>query len=749
MSMQYKGVNLSGLEFGKGNTLWKDFVLPGKSEFDYWSDQVGANIIRLPFKWERLQYQLNGELEPNYLNLIKQAVTWAGENGSTIILDLHNFGFYKGAFVGSEELPVDAFSDLWQKLGQEFEGNDYVWLNLMNEPYTFQAQEWADISQEVVYDLRDAGINNKVLLSGTAWSGAQSWVSSGNAEAYKNFTDPVDNFAFDVHQYLDEWSTGSNDDFFDNPGAPRLENITNWAKDNGFKLFLGEIGVGDKEAYQKEVMKIFDFMEDNSEAWLGWSLWGAGPWWPKDYHFNINPELNGENNSAINGLINYFEVNSEVMQEAVVQAPDPMLFDQVAFSSYSSGQDISGTVSTQNGGTELSLSGNIWKKMALNYIVTEETIIKFDFKSTIQGELQGFVLETDNNYSTGSNIIQIYGQDNWNYFDRTYSYNGSGEWQSFSIRASDYLTGHVSALAFINDHDGGAKNGNSSYRNFTIYEENYLTAANVISVNTLMPSGTDLSLLSTSAYDYGQHQNGGLSFNSEGNALTISGNTWQKLGFTYNVTEHTMVNFSFRSDDMGEIQGIGFENDNRHTNGPEKSFQLTGSQTNSHFNNNLSYTDFGNWQTFTIRLGDYQLGKITHLAFINDDDADSSGISHYRDIILYEDDGINVTGLYKGTDNNDIFDIDILPGFGNMFEINGFEIGKDKLDVSDLLEFYDPLTDVISDFLRITNEGANSLVAIDTDGRANGTNFIQVATITNVINLTDEAALEISETIIT
>ncbi len=747
MGIQYKGINLSGLELGSGTTLWQDYTRPGQDDFSYWTNQVGANIIRLPFTWDRLQYELNGELEQSYLNLIKQSVAWAEENGSTIILDLHNFGFYNDATIGSHDLPITAFSDLWKKLGQEFQGNDNVWFNLMNEPYTFEAKEWADISQEVVNNIRDAGIDNKILLSGTAWSGAQSWEYSGNADAYKDFVDPLNNFAFDVHQYIDEWSTGNNETFHENVGIPRLEKITDWANDHDFKLFLGEIGITDQADYQQEVIKILDYMETHSEVWLGWTLWGAGPWWPNDYHFNINPQQDGQHDAAIDAMMDYFIINLNNLDETQL-SPAPVIFDETAFTSYNYEQDVSGVVSTKNDGIEVTLSGNIWKKMAFEYVVTTDTIISFEYKSTIQAELQGFVLETDNNYKTGSNVIQLYGYDTTGYFDRTHNYSGTGGWQTFNIRASDYITGNVNALAFINDHDGGARNGNSTYRNFTIYEDVPVIDDNTILINTPMKDMINLSNLSQSVYDYGQHQNGGLSFNSEGDALTISGNTWQKLGYTYNVTEHTMVKFSFRSDDMGEIQGIGFENDNRHSTGPEKSFQLTGSQTNPHFYNDLSYTEFGNWQTFTIRLGDYQLGKITHLAFVNDDDADSSGISHYRDITLYEDDGLYVEGVYIGTDSNDVFDIDALPGYGNAYEINGFEIGKDKIDVSDLLESYDPLTDVISDFLRITNEGVNSLVEIDADGQANGSNFTQVATITNITNLTDELALEASGTII-
>ena len=63
----------------------------------------------------------------------------------------------------------------------------------------------------------------------------------------------------------------------------------------------------------------------------------------------------------------------------------------------------------------------------------------------------------------------------------------------------------------------------------------------------------------------------------------------------------------------------------------------------------------------------------------------------------------------------------------------------DKVDISDLLQGYDPLTHAITDFVQITTSGSNSILKIDADG--GGNSFVQIATITGVTDLTDEAAL--------
>ncbi len=71
----------------------------------------------------------------------------------------------------------------------------------------------------------------------------------------------------------------------------------------------------------------------------------------------------------------------------------------------------------------------------------------------------------------------------------------------------------------------------------------------------------------------------------------------------------------------------------------------------------------------------------------------------------------------------------------------------DKLDVSDLIAGYDPLTDAISDFVQITESGSHSYLSVDADG--GGDNFVQVAYIYNETGLTDEEALESSGNLIT
>ena len=77
------------------------------------------------------------------------------------------------------------------------------------------------------------------------------------------------------------------------------------------------------------------------------------------------------------------------------------------------------------------------------------------------------------------------------------------------------------------------------------------------------------------------------------------------------------------------------------------------------------------------------------------------------------------------------------------FRINNNEV----LDISDLLIGYDAVTEAITDFVQITDNGIDSVLSIDVDGGAN--NFVSIATLLGVVSLTDEEALELSGNLIT
>ena len=133
-----------------------------------------------------------------------------------------------------------------------------------------------------------------------------------------------------------------------------------------------------------------------------------------------------------------------------------------------------------------------------------------------------------------------------------------------------------------------------------------------------------------------------------------------------------------------------------------------------------------------------------------------------QDDLLYGEDGNDVLlgennddtligGLgadeLTGGGGNDTFTFLAASSFDAVDTIKDFNTTYDAIDIADVLNGYDPLTDAITDFVQITDDGTDSTLFIDADGGAD--NFVAIALIENKVGLTDESALETSGNLIT
>ena len=76
-----------------------DFAVPSSSEYAYFKSKQML-LVRLPFKWERLQPNITGPLAPEYLQLLHEQVGFAANYSMKIILDCHAFGGAYGHKLG-------------------------------------------------------------------------------------------------------------------------------------------------------------------------------------------------------------------------------------------------------------------------------------------------------------------------------------------------------------------------------------------------------------------------------------------------------------------------------------------------------------------------------------------------------------------------------------------------------------------------------------------------------------------------
>lgn len=294
-----RGVNLSGAEFGtvpgRANT---DYTYPAEAAIRRLSG-LGMTSFRLPFRWERIQPKLGGELDAAELARLDQSIDTAKAAGLVAILDLHNFGYYAGKKLGSRELPASTLGDVWRRLALHYRDRANVIFSIMNEPYDIHSAEWAKIQNVAIAAIRKTGAKQLLLVTGTAYGGAHSWTADlpvgNNGRDLLAIDDPLKRFAYDFHQYLDADYSGRQPECSAAQGALKaIDDVSAWLKTHGRQGFLGEFAASDRPECVKVFKEMTARLDSRPEQWIGWAAWGAGPWWPPDYVFNLEPTAAGE-----------------------------------------------------------------------------------------------------------------------------------------------------------------------------------------------------------------------------------------------------------------------------------------------------------------------------------------------------------------------------------------------------------------------------------------------------------------------
>lgn len=179
--------------------------------------------------------------------------------------------------------------------------------------------------------------------------------------------------------------------------------------------------------------------------------------------------------SLTNVLANGAEFDSVEVKDFCLPYQEPpsgedcisLNFNEYPVISYGINQDA-GVFALADGGRELYIANNAWKAIELPYTITPHTVVELEFRSTIEGEIHGFGFDDDLGISPAF-TFRLYGTQNWGISDFA-TYNGSGNWQAYRIPVGAFLSGEAAYFFFAADHDLGARNGNSYFRNIRIYE---------------------------------------------------------------------------------------------------------------------------------------------------------------------------------------------------------------------------------------------------------------------------------------
>ncbi|WP_241392599.1 G8 domain-containing protein [Rippkaea orientalis] len=179
--------------------------------------------------------------------------------------------------------------------------------------------------------------------------------------------------------------------------------------------------------------------------------------------------------------------------------------------------------------------------------------------------------------------------------------------------------------------------GNDSFE-YTIVDEKGATSKATVSLTVdSPPTSSFLSFNNFNITSYGKNQDiqGTATIKDNGNTFNLVGNTWKKINLPYTVTANTVLEFSFQSNQKGEIHTIGFDNDNQESS--NFNFQLYGTQSwgIQDFKNYQNST--GGWQNYRIEVGKFFTGQMSYLTFANDHDVTNPNAqSGFSNIKIYE-----------------------------------------------------------------------------------------------------------------
>ncbi len=285
------GVSLCGAEFGESDLpgiYGRHYTYPPAQHLDYYKSH-DIRLVRLPFRWERLQRALFDPLDLTELARIDAFIAECRQRGMQVILDPHNYARYNGKLIGSPEVPNEAFADFWSRVAEHYRDETAIYAyGLVNEPHDTKGL-WPAAAQAGVDGVRRQDRKHFILVPGDNWSSAKDW-RKWNENLSIN--DPGDRMVYEAHLYFDPDSKGTYEDDYDEAlahptlGVDRIKPFVEWLRDHGHAGFVGEYGIpGDDDRWLPVLDKSLEYLQAND---IGGCYWAGGPWW-KDYILSLEP----------------------------------------------------------------------------------------------------------------------------------------------------------------------------------------------------------------------------------------------------------------------------------------------------------------------------------------------------------------------------------------------------------------------------------------------------------------------------
>ncbi len=289
------GLNIGGAAFSSGLVPGKyntNYFFPASGYLKKWQDQ-GIRTIRFPILWERLQEQLNADLNEDYAQLIDKTLQQAADHGMGVILDIHNYARYRKQIIGTEAVPLSAYQDFLGRVAKRWKNHPGLYAyDIMNEPHGAD-RYWPAAAQAGIDAIRAHDRKRPLLIEGNFWSSAYKWPKFN--DPLLQLKDPSDNLIFSAHLYLDKHGDGQykdppGKDFDTQLGVKRVKPFIEWLEKHGKRGHIGEFGIpGDDPRLLEAMDHMLGYLQAHC---IPVTYWAAGSAWG-NYKLSIEPNKDG------------------------------------------------------------------------------------------------------------------------------------------------------------------------------------------------------------------------------------------------------------------------------------------------------------------------------------------------------------------------------------------------------------------------------------------------------------------------
>jgi aryl-phospho-beta-D-glucosidase BglC (GH1 family) len=310
------GVNLSGGDFGTSSSqipgvLGQDYFYPSVGHWD-WAKGRGLELVRVPFRWERVHRDTGGVLDATLwapdMAALDASLNLAEARGMRVVLDMHNYagrrlnvGGTSASFkIGTPELPISEFARTWKLLATHFKDRKSIWgYDIMNEPNGLAGgvATWKPMAQAAIDAIREVDTDHAIVIEGYFYAQASSWATNG--APLIDLVDPANNLVFSAHMYPDRgadglWNNGEsvqaelvNNGSYPSVeaawqvGADRIKPFVDWCVANNVRGLVGEYGstrTSDATNWAIVLENQLDYMVNNGAGLISGTQWGGGAW---------------------------------------------------------------------------------------------------------------------------------------------------------------------------------------------------------------------------------------------------------------------------------------------------------------------------------------------------------------------------------------------------------------------------------------------------------------------------------------